>query len=205
LHKILQRFDYVNTSGAYYCPKLGIPDRNLTAAAHLTRMECREFQVSMAAMITGIWSMRKTGQPPIHEKSRPVKGAAVTLVLAASLGGAASALAAYWLWESILIALLSYIVGGLCLVGLLLAVLCIRTRPISSMQPPSETTPQGEDSLVFGTVDTDLQDRVNVNRTTRPNTQWTQVPPGRKGRVPLVVQLGLGLSVLFALVAIDQV
>ena len=159
----------------------------------------------MAAMITGIWSMRKTGQPPIHEKARPVQGAAVTLVLAASLGGVTSALAAYWLWESILIALLSYIVGGLCLVGLLLAVLCIRTRPISSMQPPSETTPQGEDSLVFGTVDTDLQDRVNVNRTTRPNTQWTQVPPGRKGRVPLVVQLGLGLSVLFALVAIDQV
>ena len=158
----------------------------------------------MAAMITGIWSMRKTGQPPIHEKARPVQGAAVTLVLAASLGGVASALAAYWLWESILIALLSYIVGGLCLVGLLLAVICGRTRPISSMQPPSETTRQGEDSLVFGTVDTDLQDRVNVNRTTRQNTQWTQVPSGRKGRVPLVVQLGLGLSVLFALVAIDQ-
>lgn len=149
--------------------------------------------------------MKKTGQLPIHEKARPVRGAAAALVLVASLGGVASALVALWLWESISIAVLAYVVGGLCLGGLMLAVICLRTRPISTMHPSSETARQAEDSLVFGTIDTDLEDRVNVNRTARQNTQWTQVPGGRKGHVPLLVQIGLGLSVLFALVAIDQV
>lgn len=159
----------------------------------------------MSSMIKGIGSMKEAGPLPTNEEALTARGSAVALVLVASLGGIASALVALWLSGSILFALLAYMVGGLCLGGLMLAVICLRTRPISTMHPSSETARHAQDSLVFGSADTDLADRVNVNRITRQNTQWTQVPPGRTGRIPLVVQLGLGLFVLFALIAIDQV
>ena len=76
-------------------------------------------------------------------------------------------------------ALLADVAGGIALAGLAVAVIWLRAKPVARLhQKPS---PQSQDgSLVFGNSDTDLEDRVNVNRAAAQVTTSTRVPAAHK-------------------------
>jgi hypothetical protein len=133
-----------------------------------------------------------------------MQGVAAALNLVAILGGTGTALMALWLKGSLLQDFLAYLIGGLGFITLTLAICWARAKPTTSGDRPPVSEPETAGSLVFQKADTDLENRVNVNRSMRRNTPCVQFSGARRRWPSLAAQLLVGLSFLLALVAIDQ-
>lgn len=118
--------------------------------------------VAMASVLAGVRVKRKSS---VDAWAQPVQGAAAVLVLAAVAGGLLSACVVLIALGSILWALLAYVAGGFAFAALVLLRLWLRARPVSPAYAPPRPAYHAGDCLVFGSHDTDLADRVNVNRT----------------------------------------
>lgn len=133
-----------------------------------------------------------------------MQGVVAVLILVAGLGGAGTALVALWLQSSLFQAFLAYLIGGLGLITLILVIIWARAKATSGRYLPRKIEQETAGSLVFPSAETDLEDRVNVNRTMRPDTLYIQVSEVRRRLPSLAARLAVGLSFLLALVAIDQ-
>lgn len=166
LHKITQDSDLPHTTGRQCKASFNRPEvwRGLVGPYPAGPQKMRG-AVAMASVLAGVRVKRKTSRRSVVTLAQPAQGAAAVVVLAAVAGGLLSASVTLIALGSILWALLAYVVGGFGLAALVLLRLWLRARPVSPAYEPSKPVYQGRDCLVFGSRDTDLDDRVNVNRT----------------------------------------